>query len=97
MQKKFFVKVYWFWHGFKGFYLNKKKKKIEIFLVTRRLKFDSSFWFLRKNKTRDKSGFVIIFVRIVVLITGVKASLKLLENVFYTMFFHWSLELQSRL
>ena len=60
---------------------------MEIFLVTRRLKFDSSFWFLRKNKTRDKSGFVIIFVRIVVFNNWCKgisqiASKCFLHNVF---------------
>ena len=94
MHEKFFIKVCWIWHGFKGLDLN--KKKIEIFFVTRRLRLESCFWFLRENKIMDKSKFVIIFVRIVVLITDVKTSLKLVVNIFYTMFFHWSLEMQNR-
>ena len=53
-------------------------------------KFDSCFWFLRKDK-KDNSEFVTTFVEIIVTIIFVNSLLYLC----YTVFFHCSLETQS--
>ena len=51
--------------------MTRYKQKTEFFLVTRPptcWKFDSCFWFVRKEKKDDKSGFVIKSVGIIVMV-----------------------------
>ena len=86
IQENFVIKVYWIWHDFEV-EATRYKQKTEIFLITRppnSCKYDSCFWFVRKDKERIKANLYINLMEILFELLSYKNISQIASKTFAT-------------